>query len=78
MTTLFAHAGVVPALLFMTLCTIGGQAAASTASEPLSMAGRNLGLDAPSARIYRSVSQDGAVVFGDQPQAGAASMQVRT
>ena len=78
MTTLFPHAGVVPALLFMTLCTIGGQAAASTASEPLSMAGRNLGLDAPSARIYRSVSQDGAVVFGDQPQAGAASMQVRT
>jgi len=78
MSTRFRRAGAVRAGLFLALCAYGAQAAASMASEPLSMSGRNLGLDAPSARIYRSVSKDGTVVFGDQPQAGAASMQVRT
>jgi hypothetical protein len=73
MTTLFLMPAYRAAV--HDLCTIGGQAAASTASEPLSMAGRNLD-SMPSARIC-SVSQGGTVVFGDQPSQAPPACSVR-
>ncbi|HPA91620.1 MAG TPA: DUF4124 domain-containing protein [Quisquiliibacterium sp.] len=78
MNTQSSSAVVRRSALIAALCGLVGQAAASTTSEPLAMSGQNLDLAAPSARIYRSVARDGSVVFGDQPQAGATSMQVRT
>ena len=66
------------AALLIALSIAGAYPVAGAASEPLAASGQNLSLDAPTARIYRSVGKDGSVVFTDQPRAGAASMQVRT
>ena len=59
-----------------------GSTPALRASQPapstLSLEGRGLALQAPVSRVYRSVGQDGRVVFGDRPEPRAKSVLVRS
>lgn len=47
-------------------------------SSSLAIDGRGMRVGAPTTRIYRSVSSDGRVVFGDHPETGAREIQVRS
>lgn len=47
-------------------------------SSSLSIDAQGMRVGAPSTRIYRSVSSDGRVVFGDHPETGAREIQVRS
>jgi hypothetical protein len=52
--------------------------ACAQASGPLALAGQDVGVGAPTARIYRSVGRDGAVSFADHVAPGAQSVEVRS
>jgi hypothetical protein len=50
------------------------------AGEPpaVALTARNVAMQAPTARIYRSVGPDGSVVFGDRPAPGAQLVEIRS
>ncbi len=64
---------------------VGGAAGAQSqprqpADQPpaVSLTARDVAVQAPTARIYRSVGPDGSVVFGDRPAPGAQLVEIRS